>query len=210
MLNSRQHAHQYCTYRQPNPWNFISTFNVSKLSTDKLTANCQRYILHLYYKNRKHLSVCLCHGQHAVSDRRYFLAPCDKRKHTGHTHQQAASHASTDSACRHPVWLSHNSLGFQRPVGRRSYHNKLACAALLRLTPQATIAQSVIVACRAIVACKYYKCFQSKYLQGSFKEINLFHTLYKNTSCQKFPWQFYIIITTCVMHAHSKPLSDKQ
>jgi len=24
-------------------------------------------------------SVCLCHGQHAVGDRRYFLAPCDNR-----------------------------------------------------------------------------------------------------------------------------------
>jgi len=29
-------------------------------------------------------SVCLCHGQHAIGDRRYFLAPFDKRKHTGH------------------------------------------------------------------------------------------------------------------------------
>jgi len=55
---------------------------------------------------------------------RYFLAPCDKRKHTGHAKQQAASHASTDSAWRHPVWLPHSSLGFQRPVGRRGYHNK--------------------------------------------------------------------------------------
>jgi len=67
--------------------------------------------------------------------------------HTGHAHQQAASHASTDSAWRHPVWLPHSSLGFQRPVGRRSYHNKLACAALLRLTPQATIAIRAIVDC---------------------------------------------------------------
>jgi len=33
------------------------------------------------------------------------------------------------------VWLPHSSLGFQRPVGRR-----MRCAALLRLTPQATIA----------------------------------------------------------------------
>jgi len=24
-------------------------------------------------------SVCLCHGQHAIGDRRYFLAPCDNR-----------------------------------------------------------------------------------------------------------------------------------
>ena len=62
-------------------------------------------------------SVCLCHGEHAS----YFLSPCDKRKHTDHAHQQAASQASTDSAWRHPVWLPHSSLGFQRPVGRRSY-----------------------------------------------------------------------------------------
>jgi len=34
---------------------------------------------------------------------RYFLAPCDKHQHTGHAQQEAASHASTDSACRHPV-----------------------------------------------------------------------------------------------------------
>jgi len=54
--------------------------------------------MHLYFKIG---SVCL-----SVShDCRYFLAPCDKRKYTGHAHQQAASHASTDSACRHPVWL---------------------------------------------------------------------------------------------------------
>ena len=44
----------------------------------------------------------------------YVLAPCDKRKHIVHAHQQAASQASTDSAWRHP-------LGFQRPVRRRSY-----------------------------------------------------------------------------------------
>jgi len=43
---------------------------------------------------------------------------------TAYAHQQAASQASTDSACRHPVWLPHSSLGFQRPVGRRSYHKK--------------------------------------------------------------------------------------
>jgi len=78
-----------------------------------------------YTNNRKRLSVPC-----------YFLAPCDKRKHTAHAHQQAASQASTDSAGRHHVWLPHSSLGFQRPVGRRSY----------RLTPQATIAQSAIVA----------------------------------------------------------------
>ena len=77
--------------------------------------------LNLYFKIG---SVCLCHGQHAVGDRRYFLAPCDKCKHTGHAQQQAASQASTDSTWRHPVWLPHSSLGFQRPVGCRSYHNK--------------------------------------------------------------------------------------
>jgi len=66
----------------------------------------------------------------------YFLAPCDKRKHTVRAHQQAASQVSTDSTWRHPLWLPHSSLGFQRPVGRRSY----------RLMPQATIAQSGIVA----------------------------------------------------------------
>jgi len=55
---------------------------------------------------------------------RYFLAACDKCRHTGHAHQQADSHTSMDPACRHPVWLPHSSLGFQPPVGRRSYHNK--------------------------------------------------------------------------------------
>jgi len=45
-----------------------------------------------------------------LSEPRYFLAPCDKRKHTGHAHQQAGSQASTDSAWRHPVWLPHSSL----------------------------------------------------------------------------------------------------
>jgi len=71
------------------------------------------------YVPRKHLSVPC-----------YFLALCDKRKHTAHTHQQAASQASADSGWRHPVWLPHSSLGFQHPVGRHRY----------RLTPQATIA----------------------------------------------------------------------
>jgi len=46
-----------------------------------------------YTNNRKRLSVPC-----------YFLAPCDKRKHTAHAHQQAANQASTDSAWRHPVW----------------------------------------------------------------------------------------------------------
>ena len=82
---------------------------------------CALWKMLSYTNNRKRLSVPC-----------YFLAPFDKRKHTGHAHQQAASHASTDSAWRHPAWLPHSSLGFQRPVGRRSY----------RLTPQATIAQS--------------------------------------------------------------------
>jgi len=80
----------------------------------------------ILYHNRKRLSVPC-----------YFLAPCDKRKHTAYAHQQAASQASMDSAWRHPVWLPHSSLGFRRPVGRRSY----------RLTPQAIIVRSAIVAC---------------------------------------------------------------
>jgi len=29
--------------------------------------------------NIKIASVCLCHRQHAIGDRRYFLAPCDNR-----------------------------------------------------------------------------------------------------------------------------------
>jgi len=84
-------------------------------------------------------SVCLCHCERLFVPC-YFLAPCNKHKHTGHAHQQAASQASTDSAWRHSVWLPHSSCGFQRPVG-------LACEALLRLTPQATIARSAIVTC---------------------------------------------------------------
>jgi len=67
----------------------------------------------------------------------YFLAPGDKRQHTAHAHQQAASQASMDSAWTHPVWLPHSTLGFQRPVGRSSY----------RLTTQSTIARSASVAC---------------------------------------------------------------
>ena len=31
------------------------------------------------YKNRKRLSVCLCHDEQAIGDCRYFLAPCDNR-----------------------------------------------------------------------------------------------------------------------------------
>jgi len=85
-------------------------------------------------------SVCLCHGQHAIGDRRYFLAPCDKCKHTAHAHQQAASQASTDFAWRHPVWLPHSSLGFQRHVCRRSYHNKPRLTGEVCVTQQATIA----------------------------------------------------------------------
>jgi len=52
-----------------------------------------------YTNNRKRLSVPC-----------YFLAHCDKRKHTAHANQQAASEASTDSAWRHSVWLTHSSL----------------------------------------------------------------------------------------------------
>jgi len=83
------------------------------------------------YKNGKHLSVPC-----------YFLAPCDKHKHTAHAHQQAASQASTDSAWRHPVLL------LQRPVGCRSYS----------LTPQAAIAQSAIVACSIQLSTLYIIC----------------------------------------------------
>jgi len=57
----------------------------------------------LYDKNRQRLFVSC-----------YFLASCEKRKHTAHTRQQAASQASTDSAWRHPVWLPHSSLDFRR------------------------------------------------------------------------------------------------
>jgi len=57
-----------------------------------LSALCQSFRLslpfllplpvhHLYFKIG---SVCLCYGQHAIGDRRYFLVPCNKRKHTGH------------------------------------------------------------------------------------------------------------------------------
>jgi len=35
------------------------------------------------------------------------------------------------------VWLPHSSLGFQRPVGRRSYHNKLRLTREVCVTPQA-------------------------------------------------------------------------
>jgi len=52
-----------------------------------------------------------------------------------------------DSTWRHPVWLPHSDLGFQRPVGRRSYHNKPRLTGEVCMTPQATIAQSAIVAC---------------------------------------------------------------
>jgi len=79
--------------------------------------------------------------------RRYFLVPCDKHKHIGHAQQQAASQASMDSAYRQPVWLPHSSLGFQRPVGCRSYHNKPCLTEEVFVTPQATISQSAIVAC---------------------------------------------------------------
>jgi len=48
---------------------------------------------------------------------------CDKRKHTAHAHQQAASQASTDSAWRHPVRLPHSSLGFRVTV----FLNAVSC-----------------------------------------------------------------------------------
>jgi len=95
------------------------------------------YMVSLFHratiKNRKRLSVPC-----------YFLAPCDKCKHTAHGHQQAASQASTDSAWRHSVWLPHSSLGFQRPAGRRNY----------RLTPQARLWLRAIVARNTNNACQ--------------------------------------------------------
>jgi len=82
------------------------------------------YSTHMSYtNNQKRLSVPC-----------YFLAPCDKRKHTAHAHQQAASQASIHSAWRHPVWLLHSSLGLEHPVGCRSH----------RLTPQATIVHEIL------------------------------------------------------------------
>ena len=121
-----------------NPWDYDSERNLKiGVYLPKLWSKIKCLVFResvSYTNNRKRLSVPC-----------YFLAPCDKRKHTGHAHQQAASQASTDSAWRHPVWLPHSRVGFQRPVGRRSYHNNLACAALLTLTPQATIARSAIL-----------------------------------------------------------------
>jgi len=78
---------------------------------------------------------------------RYFLVPCDKRKHTGHAQQQARTQASTDSACRHPVWLTHSSLGFQHPVGHRSFNSKPHLTGEVCVMPQATVLLLPIVAC---------------------------------------------------------------
>ena len=111
--------------------------------------------MYLYFKIG---SVCLCHGQHAIGDRRYLLAPYDKRKHTGHAQQQAASHASTDSAWRHPVWLPHSSLGFQPPVGRRSYHDKPCLTGEVCVTPQATIARLWLVNCNRYSTVRRMMC----------------------------------------------------
>jgi len=74
----------------------------------------------------------------------YFFAPCDKRKHTAHDHQQAASQARRiplgDTLCGYRTVVSVSSA-----LGRRSFHNTLPCAALLRLTPQSTIARIVLI-----------------------------------------------------------------
>jgi len=43
-------------------------------------------------------SLCLFHCERLPVPYATFLAPGDKRKHTAHVHQQAASQASTDSA----------------------------------------------------------------------------------------------------------------
>ena len=90
------------------------------------------YYYYLYFKIG---SVCLCHGHHAIGDRRYFLAHCDKHKHTGYAQQQADSQASTDCIWRYPVWLPHSSLCFQCPVGRRSYHKKPCLTGEVCVTP---------------------------------------------------------------------------
>ena len=113
-------------------------------TTAKIQINGRPLEFYLYFKIG---SICLCHGQHAISDCRYFLAPCDKHKHTGHAQQQAGSQASMDSAWRHPAWLLHISLGFQCPVGRRSYRNKPRLTGEVYVTPQVTIAGTAIVAC---------------------------------------------------------------
>jgi len=42
------------------------------------------------------------------------------------------------------VWLPHSSLSFQRPVGRRSYHNKPRLTGEVCVTPQATIALACV------------------------------------------------------------------
>jgi len=50
--------------------------------------------------------VCLCH---AIGDRRYFLAPCDKREHTGHAQQQAARIPLGDTLCDYRTVVSVSS-----------------------------------------------------------------------------------------------------
>ena len=89
--------------------------------------------MHVIYILKSEASVC-------AAVRRYLQAPCDEHKHTGHAQQQAASQANTDSACGHPVWLPHSSVGFQHPAGHRSYHNKPRLTGEVCVTPQATIA----------------------------------------------------------------------
>jgi len=100
-----------------------------KITALYATYLCDDSLCHIYFKIG---SVCLCHGPHAIGDHRYFLAPCDKHKHTGHAQRQPASQASTDSAWRHLVWLPHSSLGFDTPC-RLSRHKF------------ATIARSAII-----------------------------------------------------------------
>jgi len=56
--------------------------------------------------------VCLCHGQHAIGDRRYFLGLCDNKPPA-----RPARIPLGNTLCGYRTVVS----GFQRPVGRRSY-----------------------------------------------------------------------------------------
>jgi len=76
---------------------------------------------YLYYKNRKRL----CHGHHAICDRRYFLEPYDNRPPA-----MPARIPIGDTLCGYTAQQSR----FPAPCSRR-----MRCAELLRLTPQVTI-----------------------------------------------------------------------
>ena len=102
---------------------------------------CNKVFESLYYKNRKRLSV-----PWSAHNRRLPLL-------SSALWQQAASHASTDTAWRHPVWLPHSSLGFQRPVGRRMH-----CAALLRLS--ACMSECIYHIYLCVYVCIYFECVE--------------------------------------------------